>query len=285
SQVEFAPIGAKWIQNAAADNLASPDFHPLADYYILEATGDSIIANMTFRKVGDYLFLQEGAKIYYWWNDALRLIYDFDLEVGNTAVFEFLGCADEDDLPIEVTFTVEEVSQIMVDQMSLKKIKGTLTTSTGTTYPNYTYIERIGSTLRLLEDKMDCFFIPEYSPDWLRCYTDEDISYQTEQFLSYNEEDCTFKIIDTGIFSFDDGAIDIAPNPTTDLLYISFSGKQKSTRLEIQLLDVHGRVLLRRHFRTNGEAISLLDFPAGVYFVGLKDVDTGAAYMQKLVKL
>ena len=163
SQIEFAPVGAKWIQNAGATNQGSPFYHPLADYFVIESTGDTLVNGTTYRKVGEHLLYQDAEKIYYLWNDTLRLLYDFGVQVGDTVTFELLGCLSNWLAPAPHRFVVNYVGQITVDQQLLKRIN--CLSIEQHQLPDYEYIEKIGYTTRVVEDKAGCVTFPEHTFD------------------------------------------------------------------------------------------------------------------------
>lgn len=58
AQAEFAPIGARWFQNAGIVNIWNT--HPLEDFYVIESEKDTLVDDLLHRKVGDHLFYQDG---------------------------------------------------------------------------------------------------------------------------------------------------------------------------------------------------------------------------------
>ncbi|NBC07200.1 MAG: hypothetical protein GVY26_08405 [Bacteroidetes bacterium] len=197
AQAEFAPIGARWFQNAAIENIW--DTHPLQDFYVIESEKDTLVGGLLHRKVGDYLFYQDGDKVYYRWQDSLRLVYDYGVAVGDTVRFDLLyGYEQEEGLvPIQNTYIVDTVSFVQAGSASLKKVDCSLLEGYecyDANFPDsvafsYSYIERLGSVRGVLESLNTCgLTIPGAITEWLRCYEDEEVSYQTERFLLTAEE-------------------------------------------------------------------------------------------------
>jgi len=144
SQQEWAPIGARWVQNIGIDFDSIPVPNPLLDYYVVECTGDSMVNGLNFRKVGDYLMHQNGGKIYYWYGDSLNLVYGFEVEVGDTVNLNLLSCLG---VVVTVPVKVDSVGAIVVSGQTLKRI---VTTSIGPA-PYWFYPDGI-PTLKKLGD-------------------------------------------------------------------------------------------------------------------------------------
>jgi len=215
AQAEFAPIGARWFQNASIDNISGT--HPLQDFYVIESEKDTLVDGLLHRKVGDYLFYQDGDKVYYRWQDSLRLIYDYGVAVGDTVRFEMFEWPGEDDI-FENTLVVDNISYVPAGMDSLKRIACRIVEGQGALYTQYyTYLERMGSIRTLVEDLT--YAVPlNYVPQWLRCYQDGEISYQTERFLMTAEEGegCDYRMPNaTG--EVEDGIeASVFPNPVSE---------------------------------------------------------------------
>ncbi len=184
AQVEFAPIGARWLQNEGILNIWNT--HPLQDFYVIESEKDTLVDGLMYRKVGDYLFYQDSTKIYYRWQDSLPLIYDYGVVAGDTVRFEMFESPLEDEV-VENTFVVDKVEYVPTGADSLKRIECRLVDGAIYLEP-YVYLERIGSVRTLVENLTYTIPIIGAVEEWLRCYHDHEISYQTERFLLTAEE-------------------------------------------------------------------------------------------------
>jgi len=263
AQAEFAPIGARWFQNAFIENIG--DTHPLQDFYVIESEKDTLVDGLLHRKVGDYLFYQDSTKVYYRWQDSLRLIYDYGVAVGDTVRFEMLDGPDE---IYENTFVVEEAAYVTIEEDSIKRIECRLVDGALYVQP-YVYLEHIGSTRTLVEDLTYSVFIPGVVEEWLRCYQDDEISYQTERFLMTAEEGegCDYRMpnatgeIQAGV------EVSVFPNPVSEgVLHMQtdYAGRYIAT-----LYNAYGQAMQVREGQ-GGVQLPVAHLPAGSYRLVLR---------------
>ena len=92
----FAPVGAKWFYNT--DPFMSPSY---IGYHLFEAEKDTILSGLNCTKIvhsshyslgTDYNYLPEfvryeNKRVYYYKYNQFRLLYDFNLELGDTLHF------------------------------------------------------------------------------------------------------------------------------------------------------------------------------------------------------
>lgn len=267
SQQEFAPIGAKWYVNEKIDHYYYGFGDPLIDYYVIESKGDTLIDGTLYRRVGDDLFYQDGDQIYYLKNASLHLIYDFDVSVGDTLTFEMLGCDySEIDNIFEVKVIVSAVDVIEIDGQLLKQVTCDWLTwdSVYDNYP-YVYIEKIGSLRISVEDYVFCEFgYPPLLP-FLRCYQDEDISFQTPRFLAEGGEQCDQ--ITSNTEAFYQPLVKCYPNPFQSQLFVESSYTEE---IEVQLYNTFGQLVAQ----AAGEGIISLEIahlPSGHYYASLRN--------------
>ena len=272
AQAEFAPIGARWFQNAGISNDSL--IHPLQDFYIIESEKDTLVDGLLHRKVGDYLFYQDGNQVYYRWQDSLRLIYDYDVEEGDTVRFEMFEWPEEDEV-FENTLVVDDISYVMAGMDSLKRIACRIVEGQGALYTQYyTYLERMGSTRTLVEDLT--YAVPlNYVPEWLRCYQDDEVSYQTERFLLTAEEGqgCDYRMpnateeVQAGV------EVSVFPNPVSEgVLHIQtdYAGRYMAT-----LYNAYGQAVQVREGQ-GGMQLPVAHLPAGSYRLVLRGWRDGA---------
>ena len=282
AQAEFAPIGARWFQNAAIENIW--DTHPLQDFYVIESEKDTLVDGLLHRKVGDYLFYQDGAKVYYRWQDSLRLVYDYSVAAGDTVRFELLyGYVQEEGLlPVQNTYIVDTVSFVQAGAVSLKKVDCRLLEGyeclsfPGSEAFSYTYLERMGSVRGVLESIETCGpVVPGAVEEWLRCYQDDEVSYQTERFLMTAEEGegCDYRMpnatgdLQAGI------EVSVFPNPVSEgVLHIQtdYAGRYMAT-----LYNAYGQAVQVREGQ-GGVQLPVAHLPAGSYRLVLRGWADGA---------
>lgn len=279
SQQEWAPVGARWIQNIGIDFDSIPAPNALLDYYVVECTGDSVINNLNFRKVGDYLMHQNGGKIYYWYGDSLNLVYDFEVEIGDTVNLNLLSCLGG---VINMPVKVDSVGFIVVNGQTLKRV---VTSSIPLDpfywfYPDgfYTYIEKIGRPDGvIIEDLPPCIFLSSYRAPWLRCYSDSDIDYKSPHFLSFGDYDCEYQP-PTSIAEVTSQNWSIGPNPTTGLISI----QTEEPFVEARLFDFSGKLLFSQILQSE-KILNLGAFPAGIYALQLKGSESTAWKTVKVI--
>ncbi|MCP3929568.1 MAG: T9SS type A sorting domain-containing protein [Bacteroidetes bacterium] len=279
AQQEWAPIGAKWYQNTDFNDF-DEQHHPLEGFYLIESTGDTIIDGLSYRIVGDYLMYQEGFEVYFLWKDSLRLLYDFDVQEGDTIKFEFLNCLDS---IIKPTYKVIETSELYLNQQVLKKVKCQLLFTSDYGGPSeYEYIEKIGSTTKIVEESGDCVAIPEYSPEWLRCYADSTIEYKSDRFLSFGDNDCTFMgTLDKLDEKHKEEGIIIFPNP----FHEGFTIKGKGSMEVVELFDLRGKLLYKQYQEKglNKVVISPPPLTKGVYILAV-EMKGGRKIFRKVIQ-
>ena len=273
-QKEWAPIGAKWYMNVSVDNgNAEP---PLKNYYVIESKKDTIIGSVTYRLVGDYPMLQEGGKIYYYYKDSLRLIYDFDVSIDDTVTFNMLDCANN---VFNMKYIVTSIDSVLVQNDTLKRVKCNMVHSEYFNPNTYEYIEKIGAKRIPVENLAGCVWLSETTPSWLRCYQDDEIYYKTERFKSYGDLDCDFAGIIDGIKTNKAGTFNLFPNPvknTVKILGIESPGY-------LTVYDLTGKILIKK-FVSGEIELDIGYFEAGIYFARFHSHD-GNFVTSKLVKL
>ncbi len=77
-------------------------------------------------------------------------------------------------------------------------------------------------------------------------------------------------IVDINEFEVDNN-IDIYPNPASDIIYIQTGELESGKNIEMQLIDITGRVIMTDEFESGSEDISVNvnEYPQGLYFVAL----------------
>ena len=139
--------------------------------------------------------------------------------------------------------TVADTGTMVIDGVPLRRVE---------TMDGYTLIERIGCT-------WDMFM---YCPNWIldgptgmRCYSDDEISYQIapgacEMLVGVNEASATSSLM-------------IYPNPGTDQFSLSLPPGAHT----IALFDAAGRVVHQHRIHDEQATIDTAHLPAGIYLV------------------
>ena len=62
-------------------------------------------------------------------------------------------------------------------------------------------------------------------------------------------------------------SFELFPNPTSDYLNIVFPEKTISKELKLKIINMAGKIILRKNIKNSTVKINVSDFPAGIYFV------------------
>ncbi len=278
-QQEWAPSGSKWHYNIGINFDTFPPVHPLAGFYELSYNGDTMINGLLMKKIGEYLMLQEGGQIYYWQYEALRLIYDFDVALGDTVTFEKPACGLNEVLMLD--HVIVNIDSIWIDTLPLKRIEAM--PIEGDSLSKYLYIEKIGSLKSLVET--ECNYILTYQPAWLRCYEDNETSYRSDRFLSYEEEDCeVISVITDTKQPVLQPQIKIYPNPTSQEVGINLSEYAYSTKfIALSVLDANGSIIFSEPISNQLFTVNITHLPAGLYFLLFRTQNSPHLITQKLL--
>ncbi len=148
-----------------------------------------------------------------------RLVYDFGLNEGDTAVFNLFTLNDQ---LRDFELAVINIDTIWVDNHPLKFFQ--LETPFDWDDPSgehyfYEFIEKIGSSKTIGNGIKYSASLPEFIPEWLRCYHDATTNYQSPKYLLYNKPDCYYRPPSAaGEVAL--GEISVSPNPFVDYFTI-----------------------------------------------------------------
>jgi hypothetical protein len=278
AQDEFAPIGAKWYVNASIEEIWETD--PLQDFYTLESKSDTIINDTIHRVVGDHLFYQDGGQVYYRWQHSLRLIYDYDVAVGDTVTFEMASCTLEPDSIELVTFRVDAVSTVEVQGVPLKRVQCQWIEGAYGYEEDYIYLERIGSVRVMIENFTNCVLVTGAVEEWLRCYQDEDIDFKTQRFLNLDGEDCSYRNLTSLDNEPNSSSITAYPNPFRETIKVEWPGTRSFV---LSLYNSQGKLV--QQLRGEGAAIiNSQHLPDGLYWLSVQKEHQDLPTWHKMVK-
>lgn len=264
----------------------SQDAHWFTDYNIIngfgfghfDLCGDTIIDNVKYSILNSYtLYLGairvEEEKVYWLGQDnELTLMYDFGLEVGD--FFQMKGMMGN---PLSVV--VSEISNQLING----EVRKTIHFEGQTFY----WIEGIGGTQLSfwpLNNSMGGF-------GTLHCFADEgnaiysldnglscDNWFETlpECEISTNTEETTPRL----------AALKIAPNPFSDYLSIELPNGFEGKNLVWQIIPASGAntPLLSSVFTNKNAELDLSNLPTGIYFLNIRNPQTGERFTEKLLK-
>jgi hypothetical protein len=258
AQIEWAPVGAVWHINEAW--FFDPPDNPLFDFYTLESSGDTAIGGYAGRKVGDYITVQDGARVYLWWGDTLNLIFDYSLEVGDSAVFNLLSC---DGVIHTNAFRVDSIVLLEVDNLTLRHYFTHF--ENATSYYDYDYIEKIGHPEVGILNYAYCAFTTDHYPAWMRCYRDNAILYRSERFeMLAPGAPCD---VVSSLSALPSGQIGLFPNPANSGVTLTLPQDLADHDLQVALLSPLGNVLVEQQCRHPSLSLDLSGLPPGLIFV------------------
>lgn len=262
AQKEWAPIGAKWYINALS--YSSPMYDKWQKYSTMECASDTIVGGYNGRKVGDHIMIQDGYKVYVWWQDTIRLQYDFSLNVGDTTVFDLLHF--DPDVRFQ-SFIVEAIDTLNIDGILLKRFH-----AIGNDFQEpascycwpYVYMEKIGEVGVVVKENAFEYETSDHIPPFIRCYEEDSLLYKVDGF----DLDCDYSI-PTSLKNPSFGQFVIKPILLKDILFIGRTELSNNEPLFVRLFRSDGQLVSNvewNSFKTNLE-ISISQIPAGILFL------------------
>jgi len=196
------------------------------------------------------LFRQENKKIYRWNGNADEMLYDFDLDVGDTL--------PDSPLLYEDDIYVTAIDSILIGE-DYRKV---FSLSTSMYNQAFDMIEGVGFIHGFLSGYPDYFY-----PETLVCYALQSVVYY-ENPNSYGGECDMF----VGIPDNDTQTpqTKIFPNPSDGNITVRIQ-LDEATEVLIKVFDITGSVLYKDSWRfypgINEKNLNISDLPAGMYFI------------------
>ncbi|MEP0368129.1 MAG: T9SS type A sorting domain-containing protein [Cyclobacteriaceae bacterium] len=109
-------------------------------------------------------------------------------------------------------------------------------------------------------------------------YTDRnprsnDIIYYRLVQYDFDGQNETFDMIAVKpVFDFTNASVEIFPNPTSERVNVSFAGMEINETVQVQIVDLNGRVVLERYEELNGATLTfqnLSSLKEGVYLINI----------------
>lgn len=277
---DFAPVGAKWYFEPY---LSSPH---LSDYFTVEVIGDTVINGKDARiikkkssgevKQNSTAYIRDtNRKVFVYEDGQFRLLYDFNLEAGDTLTHYaptfwdpfHLNCSFLPDSQRIFNSIVDSTDTLSIDGKQLKTL----------------YMQRSGWYFKKIVERIGSYrgIFGEPSPACLggdpghfRCYQDSTINYKAV------DEACDHRTLQsTPKRKIQD--LSISPNPAESVISVH---APRTFITQYQLYTIQGKLLAEAEgLKTHRHNIDLSSFDQGVYLLELRDSD-GHRAVQKIIK-
>ena len=260
-QVEFPTLNAHWCYNGYTELSFDPWTYCISPSVLVELNGKTYSKITYFPHPNDseekeILYRGEDRKFYVIPQDSIDeiLIYDFDLEVGDTFVATW-GWQIWGDESLEV-YDVDSI--VTVDGVTRKRI------SLGNVSSSGTWIEGIGSQNWI-------FVYPGYS-GWLDAGYDVTCHFQNEEGIySHFGSFCDFDLVTNTKETKISTTFDLYPNPTSSILNINFKDLKVN---KMKIIDLSGRIVFQEEIDSeyyNLETHHILE--SGVFLIQIHTND------------
>jgi len=270
----FAPLNAIWHYEHFC-NL--PPWEESCGHFTVEAVRDTMIDGMTanileYRDMGvvvpeaEIIIREDANRVYFYENGQFKLLYDFNLNEGDTMTFSVPQNVAHYDFTCGGGYGVPDSAQVRIDSTALTEVDGQLLKtlySTAIIVPGNEdsawvleqFTERIGSHAGLFG--YTTFVCLGGFSGYLRCYNDSLVSYTTVA------EACDFVM---GLNeTAEDNSISIYPNPTASRVFVESSAENI---IGYTVRSMSGQVLLEQLNQSLTRiGIDLSEIPSGIYIV------------------
>ncbi len=281
------PIGAEWYFNFQMQ-LNYP-YHAYTKYTV---QSDTIINSMNAKKItfktgnsgktSTVFVYEENSKVFRWTGNEFKLMYDLNLDSGDTLdveVIKRLGCDIVSPIIVDSVNYIQNYGETLLVQY----LSCSVNTPPQNYYINYKVIEKIGRVENFI-------FIPECGIDiepWvsltLRCYKDNDMSYTSDWWSVFCPNSPCDTIIDGSTNIINDWysqQIKIFPNPCQDFLNIGYSS---STMNKVVLYNSMGLLIDRYEPDSNFINFNTESMGNGIYYVVIETEDR--IFRKRIIKL
>jgi hypothetical protein len=297
AQTEFAPIGAVWY----FDQQETLSF-PAHSYYTYESLGDTTINGMAAKKISKIFHSYDGInsfieyeyicnkdnKVYYFENNQFKLMYDFNLNKGDTLNVEVVQTSDCDSVSV---IKVDSVQYEQINSRTLKSIYLSYDLYyTGYNGQSETHKDKITELIGFNNEQVyefkytpRCFYIDElFNSPALRCYTDNYLNtYTTSWWLNSYQKCDTLINGKVSVTENQKNNIIISPNPFSDYIKISSPNKYAN----VQIYNIEGQIIYADKNYADNTLILLSGFTPGFYYVKIKSNSYPQYYVYKLIKI
>ncbi len=286
SAQNFAPDGAEWHYTPWCDCLEQESIHFAINAYSTDSIDGFACSMLYWTDIdvidndAEIIICENNNQVYFFEEDVLKLLYDFNLTVGDTLIYHIplvqpkydLTCCEPPLDSREARAVITAVSDTMIDGKELK-VQQTLPIYSDGELDQYivwnlgNIIERIGSIAGVFGYGNTCCLAG--SSGEIRCYTDEEI------FAKFVDYDCVSVWINDPTIT----PIEISPIPATNLLAVSIPRDLQPDHFII--INNTNQILLSGVY---ADQINIESLPEGIYYL-LLDSDKQILGSGKFIKV
>ncbi len=297
----FAKLGfSQWYTNGATwyfDNEYLTYNNSAHGYVKFEVIGDTLIDSVNAKiivksglncdstpvPVDTIIVYANNNRAYYWTGYDFKLMYDFNLEVGDTLDIEIYQTFNCDSVSPMI---LDSIDTIIADSVPLRVQYLSFITWEGGTprKKDYQIIEFVGYTYtyeHFIFPPLYCEEGDNFSNTSLRCFINENFEYKKipEQWPC----DTIINNLSVNLVKITGNAVSLYPNPATE--YINVKIKQNNLTIEqIKIINSLGKVILKKDVAKNKISIDIKDFSPGIYNATLM-LDNGQVINNKFIKI
>lgn len=234
-----------------------------------ESLGDTMVSGVLAKNISGEYYYEDSNRVYWLRNSdtTFTLLYDFNLEQGDTLVF----AKNDTNAPAE--YLIDTILYVIVGGDTLKEFYTQAINNEAVVWVIGPYIEGIGGVISLTPRSA----LADPYPG-LRCYSDTSIG-----LFKYNYENypCDETIIWSGIEDALILNVSLYPNPASGSLSINLGELPKET-LQLEVFSVLGQRMLQQELTKAQTQIDISRLPPGMYLFTLSDKE-GRSYSKRLV--
>lgn len=273
---DWAPVGAEWYYS-------KPSGDPQGNYVLYTSVKDTLVGNEAARKIikqksngellGYEIMYSNNDSVFYWFNGAYHLLYDFTAVQGDTILFEFksTGVQNNDTILSVQGYVLSVSTTSSGNSPMLKKMEVAIIPIPGLeiryVWPTtFIYTEKVGyeSGDNYLIFEIEGPSIPE-KPS-LRCYSESLFNYKTEFWNAVAQgEPCDLDVV--GVLEISNKkSLKFYPNPASYEVYID----PPNEPIEYEIHDMSGKLINQGAVQHDGR-IAIPVMPNELYILSVGD--------------
>lgn len=253
-QKTYAPLNAVWnYEGHEIDCLGNHKQYKVEREVMIDGKDCSVIfsygGNFPNSSNDSLIVWEDDKKVYFLENSTFYLLYDFDVEIGDTVTYyspldrgEFSTYYELNDTltsPPSTSFVIGDISQTEIDGQPHKIFHTEFILAPDIADRDYmntmgSYLENIGSLDQRITGELG-FFVADGCFGGLQCYNNETIEYITDRMFATPHPSCPAQDATNDIIK--NASVSIYPNPTSDILNIE---SEKSFEA-ISIYDLSGQ--------------------------------------------